>query len=693
MRRLVRSCVTVLVTVVLWSMTDAIAFGQASGRTWVFFTDRDRAGLAGATPQELGISERALWRRSKVLPKDRLLDERDLPVAQQRVAELEARGIRVYGVSRWLNAASVEMSSAQAQSLLSLPYVMAIKPVRTLTRERPEVSIPAARQIPLHKTSTLDYGPSLTQLETTDIPPLHAAGIIGGGVIVGVGDDGFNDHQTQPSLRNIHVVAEYDFVQGDSNTSRAPGEYATQGKHGAGVLSSIAGFDNGNLIGGAYGVSVILAKTEIDSVEIHAEEDNYVMALEWMERLGADIFSTSLAYRDFDTTTYSYTYQNLDGKTTLVARAAGVAAQKGVLLVTAMGNEGFCTRDSTGATLYIRGTLWSPADADSILSVGAASSDRELACFSGTGPTSDGRIKPEVVAQGLGVYWYYPGLKDEYGYVNGTSAATPLVASAAALVLSAHPYLTPMQVREALMATALEVKGWTPQTEIYPNNLYGAGMIDATKAALYNGMCFSNVPMVEDLGDSLVVSTYVLSSEVVPSDSVAIHYQLSPLGAFISKVMAPTSTEDLYTVGIPKTTDSSFPRGYFTAYDSQDGRRASPWNGPDSMFQFQHLATTIPPVNEPPEEFTLLQNYPNPFNSGTQIAFEAPASETVELVIYNLLGQRVATVYRGLSVAGQVNVHFWNGVDDGGRRVASGMYIYQLRTPRGFESRKLLLLK
>ncbi len=448
------------------------AFAQQSQRYWITFRDRGpQVNLSLVDPQTLGISEHALWRRAKVLPPDKLIDELDLPVNQSYLDQLRSAGVVIRSTSRWFNAASAELTADQRASLANIPFVTSVEPVAISFRREPNVSPPAVQ--PLFKTTStagLDYGPSLTQLSDIKVIDVHNQGITGAGVVIGMLDDGFNQRTVHPALKNIKVIAEYDFVQQDSNTSRQPGDGTSEGNHGAGTLSAIGGFENGRLIGVAYGASFILGKTEIDSVEIKLEEDLYVAGLEWEERLGAEIVSSSLGYIDW------YTYQNLDGRTATTTKAARIAAQKGVLLVTAMGNEGKYQPSKVRTT----GTMIAPADADSIVSVGAVDSGGRLAGFSSTGPTYDGRVKPEVVAQGVSDYLMYG--EGGYQYGSGTSFSTPLTAGVAALILSAHRSLTPMQVRDRLISTARALYDTSAGMVTHPNNFYGWGMVDAAKA-------------------------------------------------------------------------------------------------------------------------------------------------------------------------------------------------------------------
>ena len=92
------------------------------------------------------------------------------------------------------------------------------------------------------------------------------------------------------------------------------------------------------------------------------------------------------------------------------------------------------------------------------------------------------------------------------------------------------------------------------------------------------------------------------------------------------------------------------------------------------------------------ESFTLLNNYPNPFNPTTTIQYQIPRNEWVQLAIYNLQGELVKTLWNGDKAAGDYRVQ-WNGMDDEGRPVASGVYLTKLLTPTMARSTKMLLLK
>ena len=568
---------TVLVTAISVSV-----FAQQPQRYWITLRDRGpHVELSKVSAQALGISDHALWRRAKVLPVDKLIDELDLPVNQTYLDQLQAAGIKIRSTSRWFNAVSAELTPSQQSTITSLPFVASVGPVALFVRHEPQSVTPAAQNSLSKSTNTADlnYGLSLTQLSDINVVAVHNLGINGAGVVIGMLDDGFNNHKTHPALKNMKIIAEYDFVQKDSNTSIAPGEYASQGAHGASTLSTIGGFDSGNLIGPAYGASFILAKTEVDSTETRIEEDYWVAGLESEERLGAEVVSSSLGYAIFNDGS-GYTFQYMDGKTATTTKAARIATRKGVLVVNAMGNE---YHYQAGV-----GTLIAPADADSIVSVGAVSSNGVIAGFSSVGPTFDGRIKPEVVAQGVSVWVANPS--GGYQSSNGTSFSTPLTAGVAALVLSAHPTLTPMQVRDRLMQTALPLYDGTANMNAHPNNYFGWGMVNALKA-------------------------------------------------------------------VQGTSSSGNNNGII------------------------------------PTEFVLHSNYPNPFNGSTAILVDAPAEQEMELAIYNLLGQKVRTIYQGKSTPGSSTFYWRDGLDDTNNHVATGIYICRLNAAGALFSQKIVYVK
>ncbi|HIB61103.1 MAG TPA: T9SS type A sorting domain-containing protein, partial [Candidatus Marinimicrobia bacterium] len=270
---------------------------------------------------------------------------------------------------------------------------------------------------------------------------------------------------------SLDIIDEWDFINNDGNTANETVDEDNYGQHNHGtmVFSTLAGYDPGNLIGPAFDSEFLLAKTEDVPNESQVEEDNYVAALEWGEQNGADVASSSLGYLDW------YSYCDMDGNTGVTTIAVDIATYLGVLCITSAGNWGTSEPPPDPCdTLYYY--ISAPADADSVISVGAVNSEGDIAYFSSHGPTYDGRIKPEVCARGVST-WCVNANSDSYRTASGTSLSAPLVSGAAAVILSAHPDWTPMQVREAMMMTSDRVDT--------PDNDYGYGVIDVMAAIDY----------------------------------------------------------------------------------------------------------------------------------------------------------------------------------------------------------------
>jgi hypothetical protein len=444
---------------------------------WIFFRDRgplalDDAALVARARELPPETWARRWRAGAGTP-----DVRDLPVWQSYVDEVAALG-RLRHRSRWFNAVSADLTAPALAAVRALACVAAVRPVavaRTASigpgRDdeglplgavlQPELIPARALRVPSTR-ETLDYGPSRGQLLEIHVPAVHALGYTGNRVRFMMIDTGFRkDHD---ALTGVRRIDEWDFVFGDGQTQNEPDDDPTQHDHGTTTWSVAGGFAPGILIGPAYGASFALAKTEDIRSETRVEEDHYVAALERADSLGVAVTSASLNYLCFDSG-FCYVFEDKDGDTAVITVALDIAASRGILCVNSQGNYGCDT-----------GSLGTPADADSMVAVGAVDSLNQIASFSACGPTYDGRIKPEVVARGRRTWGASANAPDAYGPASGTSLSTPLVAGAVALLLEAHPEWGPMDARAALLATA-------DRSEM-PGNTYGWGRID-TEAALH----------------------------------------------------------------------------------------------------------------------------------------------------------------------------------------------------------------
>lgn len=452
---------------------------------WVYFRDKGvdtRQFQVALQRVESRLTKRSIERRKKRGKGDNI-SFLDIPVRSEYIAEVVAAGAKIRQRSRWLNAVSVSCRMDHLETISKLPFVSNIDPVMKVQRKIPETFSDSQREAGHPSRSvadSLDYGNSLSQLEQINCVMAHEAGFTGLGVLVLMLDTGyFKEHE---SIQQDSIVAEWDFINNDEETQNEESDPWGQHDHGTFTLSTLGGYAPGSLIGPAYQARFLLAKTEMVDQEIQVEEDNFVAALEWGDSLGADIASSSLGYLDW------YTYEDMDGNTAVTTIGVDIAISLGIVCVTAAGNEGY----------YDWYYIIAPADADSVIAVGAVDSEGMIASFSSHGPTYDGRTKPEVCARGVYTFCASPSGTQEYTYVSGTSLSTPLVGGAAAVVLSAHPDWTPMQVREALMMTASQADS--------PDNDYGWGIIN-----VWDAINYESEPVLGDLnGDYMLNVTDVL---------------------------------------------------------------------------------------------------------------------------------------------------------------------------------------
>jgi hypothetical protein len=468
-RQWIRAALTALVLCGFAAPAPAIEVDPDVRTWWVFFKDKgvaDEAELTAALDELLHTyPPRAIARRSLRRTAEGLFDTRDLPVSESYIAAVAATGARIRARSRWLNAVSVQATRGQLAEVSALPFVVRTQPVAVGRRIAPiDVNRDGARQANPGEF----YGRSREQLDQINVPAVHARGITGAGVIMGILDTGFvTTHEAfnEPG-HEVQVLGQHDFIEDDENTGEEPGDPPGQYSHGTLILGTIAAYKPEDLVGPAYDAAFFLAKTEDIADERPIEEDWYVEGLEWIEANGADVATSSLSYSDW------YTQEDMDGRTAVTTIAVNVATENGVACCTAAGNAG---HDDDPETSH----LGAPADALEVITVGAVSNEGSIVGFSSDGPTADGRVKPEVLARGARTWTIDPDDDQNYTSASGTSLSTPLVAGATALVVQAHPDWSVKQIRRALFLTANDyVENGAPDPEF----VRGFGIIDVLAA-------------------------------------------------------------------------------------------------------------------------------------------------------------------------------------------------------------------
>lgn len=381
------------------------------------------------------------------------IDSLDYAVSAVYLDSISSLGGRVLHTSRWLNGATIEATYAAQNKMLTCSFVDTIY----TTRETTSVEIkPAPKQNKWKEVlnDSVIHGQAETQLQLLNLPTLHQAGFEGQGIRIGIADVGFAHADSLEALQNVREQ----WLGYADLTDDKYDIFGIESSHGTLCLTTILGMAD-TYRGAATKTEYFLFKTEEIDTESPKEIDNWVAAVEMADSLGLHILSTSLGYAQFDHDGWSYTYEDMDGQTTRGAKAAQIAARKGMLQVVAMGNDG------NNSWHY----LSTPADADSILSVGAVNASGVIASFSSYGPTSDGRLKPEVCAVGQDAALI--NYLNRIVYSNGTSFACPQIAGLAACLWSADPEASNMDIRQRIIASSDRYAD--------PHDRYGYGIPNA----------------------------------------------------------------------------------------------------------------------------------------------------------------------------------------------------------------------
>lgn len=455
----------IIVYILIFTFGHSFLFAQISPNHYlVHFTDKKNSSYSLEHPEQF-LTQRAIERRTKY---NISYDESDLPVNQAYIDSLKALGLAIVNVSKWFNSVSVYSTDKfLIDTLDKISFVKSVGISKNKTKKNKK-ELNANTQIKYEQSLDFDssgydyYGSGFRQIEMLQAHYLHDAGYKGEGMLVAILDAGFykvNELAAFDSIRANHqIVGVYDFVDNDTSVYDA----AT---HGMMVLSTIASNLPGELVGTAPKADFLLLRTEQIASEYIIEEFNWAVAAEYADSLGADIISSSLGYNNFDDSTQSHSYSDMDGNSTLISIAADLAAKKGILVVSSAGNEGFSQWKYISA----------PADADSVLTVGAVTEDENIAFFSSRGPTFDRRIKPDVCAQGMPAMVI--AADGSVTMSSGTSFSAPIITGAVTCLWQAHPELNNMQIIDAVKRSADRYN--------QPDTIFGYGIPDFYAAHIY----------------------------------------------------------------------------------------------------------------------------------------------------------------------------------------------------------------
>ncbi|MFH6972506.1 S8 family peptidase [Flavobacterium petrolei] len=443
--------------------------GFSQQDAWVYFNAKPNSKFFSDSPLNM-LSQRALDRRAN---QSIALDYKDVPVEATYISQIKSvAGITVMAKSKWMNAIHVRGEQAAINSLALFSFVSKVdfadKSLNQMGKIAKSTKVKKGNKT---KKTKIDYayGSSSNQIKMLNGQLLHQQNYTGSGKIIAIMDAGYPGvNTTQPFQRlkdNDQILGGYNFVLRDSN-------FYTGSSHGTSVLSTIGGYKENSLVGTAPDASYYLFITEDDTSENPVEESLWVEAAEKADSLGVDIINTSLGYFDFDNEAYNHTYSEMNGATAFMSRGAEIAFSRGMILVTSAGNSG----NSSDPHVAV------PADAVSVLSVGAVTASEIITSFSSTGPSFDGRIKPDVMAQGQAAV-----VSDAAGHIvtaNGTSFSGPIMAGMVACLWQAFPQKTNQEIRALILQSSDKF--------LVPNNQYGYGIPDFG-LAVSNGLASTSL--------------------------------------------------------------------------------------------------------------------------------------------------------------------------------------------------------
>ncbi|WP_333878947.1 S8 family serine peptidase [Flavobacterium sp.] len=437
-------------------------WGYSQEDAWVYFTDKPNAQYYLDNPLEM-LSQRALDRRAN---QNIALDSKDVPIHQPYVDEVAASpGIELKAKSKWFNAVHVRGDLSDINNLTNLTFVDHIQYAdNSLNVQGRNANANRSNAVgnvnkTLDTNITFAYGNSGNQIQMLNAHLLHQQDFTGTGKIIAVMDAGFPSVDVIAPFQRIRdnnqILGGYNFVDRSTN-------FYTRNSHGTMVLSTMGGYVANQLVGTAPDAQYYLFITEDIYSENPVEESYWVEAAEMADSLGVDIINTSLGYFDYDNPNYSYTYEDMNGTTSFISRGADIAFSRGMICVTSAGNSG------AGANPHIA----VPADALTNLTVGAVKFDETYATFSSIGPSFDGRVKPDVMAQGQSAV--VSGTNGVIGVASGTSFSGPIMAGAVASFWQAVPWATNQDVVNFVKQSADRFNN--------PTALFGYGIPDFQSA-------------------------------------------------------------------------------------------------------------------------------------------------------------------------------------------------------------------
>ncbi len=489
----------------------SLSINAQSFPSWylISFKDKNNSPYSITNPN-IYLSQRAIDRR---LRNKIQIDSSDFPVNPFYLDSLLNYGLEITYQSRWMNAAMVYIDDS-----IKLKRVKHSSIVDSIAFMAPFLNIKIGFSDNNKKSSSYQSNHDTTNissfLETSDrihsigLQSLIDNGYRGEGIQIAVLDNGFNNVNTMTAFQylrsNNHLLGYHNFTTDGK-------EVFNSGSHGTMVLSTMAGFISNKFAGSAIDADYYLFQTEDNRSEFPVEEANWLFGAEYADSLGVDIITSSLVYTRFDSSKYNHNIDQLDGKTTLVSRAAQKASEKGILVFNSAGNEG---NNSWGKICF-------PTDAKDVISVGAVDRNDEIASFSSHGYSSDGRVKPDISARGKNAAVI--STSGKIIRINGTSFSTPFTAGATACLLQATKTKSAQEYRDAIRKSSRQF--------LKPDSLYGYGIPNFYLASILLNV--DTILPIEDIKGPIILPNpfvrdlYILLNE---SDSHKLNISIFDIG-------------------------------------------------------------------------------------------------------------------------------------------------------------------
>lgn len=459
----------ILLILLLASLTsNAAKIKFPGGKCYIYryaLKDKAATNYTLDKPQRF-LSQKSLERRQR---QGVTIDSTDLPVCRAYIKLFDVRGTKIVGTSKWQNTVLVQSNDSLLLYKLSQQDI--VRHAKCVFVAPDSIEEPDDIRWNVHEdfnrwdsVKNDPYGMARGQIEMLNGTKLHELDYTGRGMTIAVIDGGFQNYDRIPAFKETHIVGTRNFVPARIDKvlqvcERGPFHAID---HGTKVLSALAANAPEVHIGTAPDADYWLLRSEANQIEQPIEEDLWAMAVETADSVGADIISSSLGYYAYDEGRGNYRLQDLNGHTAFISYEASMLAGKGIVLCNSAGNSGMGQWKKIGV----------PADAPDIITVGAIDRDKRLASFSSIGPSQDGRIKPDIMAQGAPAALISG--RGTLVHDMGTSFSTPIVSGLVACLWQALPNKNAREIIQLVRESASQYNE--------PTNIFGYGIPDFWKA-------------------------------------------------------------------------------------------------------------------------------------------------------------------------------------------------------------------